>query len=226
MDAVISCINKGWWVLIKSVYKNDWLYLILNRPEVKNAFNLPMLDALSRQLQSVPSTVRGVVLMGADGFFCSGMDLKELKRSRIKDESDGYLKGIRLRLQEVFEALESLPCVSVSFVEGGAYGGGVGLAMACDICCSLPSSFFCLSEMRQGLLPVQIMPLLSLRLPYPLITTMLLTGKPYKPEQLGAAVSIFSDKSCFVDFLQDIEGRGIRDLRILMNKNRLGHVLV
>ncbi len=192
------------------------MYLVLSRPELKNAFNVELLESLSLHLEGVPESICGVVLMGAEGFFCSGMDLKALSAAKDLGDSAAYLRDVRLGLQRVFDALDALSCVSVSWVEGGAYGGGVGLSLACDVCCALKSTVFCLSELRQGVLPVQIMPVLLSRLSRSLVMSMLLSAKPYSASSLGGGVIVFDQVSDFVNLIGSFQQGDIRELRGLM----------
>jgi enoyl-CoA hydratase/carnithine racemase len=99
----------------------------LNRPEVRNALDVPLLGALVDALDELGrrDEVRGMVLTGAAGTFSAGADLAE------RAGAD------RRRWTELFttaqELLVDLPMASVAAIEGPAIGGGAELAGGCDV---------------------------------------------------------------------------------------------
>ena len=99
----------------------------LNRPEVRNALDVPLLGALVDALDELGrrDEVRGVVLTGAEGTFSAGADLAE------RADAD------RRRWTELFtiaqELLVDLPMATVAAIEGPAIGGGAELAGGCDV---------------------------------------------------------------------------------------------
>ncbi len=105
--------------------------LTINRPEVKNALNWEAMDAFAAAIgrASKDSSLRALVIAGAEGAFCSGGDLYEL---------DGYrtrLDGVRLAavMGDALRVLETLAVPTVAAVEGPAMGGGSEIALACDM---------------------------------------------------------------------------------------------
>ena len=64
------------------------------------------------------------------------------------------------RLATLFETIDDCPKPILILVQGGAYGGGVGLVAACDIAIATDMASFCLSEVRVGILPAVISPYL------------------------------------------------------------------
>jgi methylglutaconyl-CoA hydratase len=126
------------------------------RPEVRNA-----LDAVAtRELASVlerwvtePST-RVLVLRGKGLVFCAGADIGWLAEASV----DQVRKQVLRPLRQVFESLMAATCHTVAVVQGGAYGGGAGLAAACDTVIASSDATFSLSEEMLGLAPALIVP--------------------------------------------------------------------
>jgi methylglutaconyl-CoA hydratase len=108
-------------------------YLTLNRPEVRNAFNEPLIADLTAWAAAIvaDTTVRAVVLSGAGPAFCAGADLAWMKRTL------SYTREENVRDAETFArmlaALDTLPMPLISRVHGAAMGGGAGLLAISDI---------------------------------------------------------------------------------------------
>ncbi len=118
------------------------LVATLNRPAKGNALNRPLSDAIDAMVTAVEATVsdpegpRAVVLTGAGTrAFSAGADVREL------DGIDGPTARWQMRHgQRVFDRLEQLPVVVVAAINGFALGGGLELAMACDIRLAAPTA--------------------------------------------------------------------------------------
>ncbi|RHW25754.1 enoyl-CoA hydratase [Nocardioides immobilis] len=101
----------------------------LNRPERKNAIDLPLRYALADVLEAADADarVRAIVLTGAGGSFCSGGDISTMQRAP-RHETTARAHAA----QRVVRAIWSTPKPVVAAVEGPAYGAGAALALACD----------------------------------------------------------------------------------------------
>jgi methylglutaconyl-CoA hydratase len=124
--------------------------LRLNRPEVRNALNGALVDALLAALDAAESsaTVRGLVLTGAGKDFCAGADLKVLqeiaRRTREENRQDSaHLAGLFRRIHT-----SSKPVIAA--VHGNALAGGSGLACVCDRVIAAEDSHFGFTESRIG----------------------------------------------------------------------------
>ncbi|HXI13273.1 MAG TPA: enoyl-CoA hydratase-related protein [Thermoanaerobaculia bacterium] len=134
------------------------LHVMLNRPDVHNAFN----DELIREAVDLFSTleqtrgVRAVVLRGGGQNFCAGADLNWM----AKMVSYGRQENIRdaSLLAKMFAVIDECPIPVIGRIQGAAIGGGVGLVAVCDIAISMESSKFGLSEVKLGILPAVISP--------------------------------------------------------------------
>jgi methylglutaconyl-CoA hydratase len=130
----------------------------LNRPQVHNAFDDVVIAELTHLLGRLGAdpAVRVVVLTGAGETFSAGGDLhwmrSMVKFSAAQNEADA------LRLAQLLDTLDRLPKPTVARVNGGAFGGGVGLIACCDIAVGVHAARFGLTEVRLGLAPATIAP--------------------------------------------------------------------
>ncbi|MGW2177498.1 crotonase/enoyl-CoA hydratase family protein [Streptomyces sp. NPDC001732] len=166
------------------------LVLTLNRPEAKNALSLPMLVGLYDGWLAADEddTVRSVVLTGAGGCFCAGMDLKALAgqgmegeryRHRTAADPDLHWKAM-LRHHRPRKPV-------VAAVEGHCVAGGTEILQGTDIRIAGAGATFGLFEVRRGLFPIGGS---TVRLPRQIPRThaleMLLTGRPYSAAEAAA----------------------------------------
>ncbi len=146
------------------------LRITLRRPDKRNAINLAMLRDLTASLSNVSDDVRVVELRGDGPMFCAGLDLKEAVDDAAAQEAAELLAG-------VYATLSSLPrAVSVCVAQGGAYGGGVGLALACDLAVVGDDVKVAFPELRRGIVPALVGILLRDRVPMAVWKALLLTG--------------------------------------------------
>lgn len=147
--------------------EGEVLYVTLNRPDVRNAMNLAMVEQLTTTFASLPaSATRAVVLRGAAGNFCAGGDIKDmsalLKYSKQK-EIDAIVR-FSASAGELFHMVNQLPQAVIAILEGAVVGGGMGLACVADICIAHSSARFGLPETSLGILPAQVAPFIRQRL--------------------------------------------------------------
>lgn len=132
--------------------------VVLDRPHRRNAFNEAMIFHLTAAFTALAAdrSVRLVVLRGAGAMFCAGADLEWMRRQGEQDEAANQADA--LALAEMLHALASLPQATLCLVQGGAYGGGLGLMAACDRAVAVAGAGFCFSEVKLGLTPATISP--------------------------------------------------------------------
>jgi methylglutaconyl-CoA hydratase len=130
----------------------------LNRPERKNAFDAELIAALSEAFETLQGAegVRVVFVRGAGGMFCAGADLDWMREAAELTEADN--REDAMNLAKMLKRLWDLPQLTVALVEGGAFGGGVGLAAACDMAIAVEGARFAFSEVKLGLIPATISP--------------------------------------------------------------------
>ncbi len=132
--------------------KNDGISVItIDRPEVYNALNMACLEELSRIADELAQTreTRVVIITGAgEKAFCAGADLKE-RRTFTEDQVRRFVHLIR----DTFTKIERLPQPVIAAVNGLALGGGMELALACDLRVADESARFGLTEVSLGIIP-------------------------------------------------------------------------
>lgn len=132
--------------------------IVMQRPEVHNAFDARLIAELTATLVELDSdaSVRAVVLTGAGSTFSAGADLNWMRDMAQAGENDNCEDS--LRLAALMRALNFLSKPTIARVNGSAYGGGVGLIACCDIAIGTEGAKFSLSEVKLGLVPAVISP--------------------------------------------------------------------
>ncbi len=137
--------------LIRREDRDGVALVLLNRPRQRNALRYESWTELSEVLYAVvDDNVRGVVLAGADGFFCAGGDLKTGPA-----HGTGPL-GPAARVehaQRVMEQLKALPVPTIAAVEAAAVGLGWSLALSCDLVVCASDAYFAAPFVARGVVP-------------------------------------------------------------------------
>lgn len=130
----------------------------INRPERRNAFDARLIAALHEAFETLQGAegVRVVFVRGAGGIFSAGADLDWMREAADRTESDN--REDAYAMAKMLKSLWDIPALTVALVEGGAYGGGAGLAATCDIAVSTADAKFSFSEVRLGLIAATISP--------------------------------------------------------------------
>jgi methylglutaconyl-CoA hydratase len=105
--------------------------LRLERPEVKNAINWEAMRLLRGVVEKVEAddTVKVVLVTSSvPGVFCAGADLKERKLM-----SSSGVREYANSLRSTFSSFEALSIPTIAVIEGAALGGGLELALSCDL---------------------------------------------------------------------------------------------
>jgi enoyl-CoA hydratase/carnithine racemase len=130
---------------------NQTVTLTLNRPEVMNAFNFDMLNALKTEIDALrfQKNIRAIIITGAgDRAFCSGADLKE--RAALSDiEVKTYIFTIR----NLFTDIERIGKPVIAAINGIALGGGTELCLAADIRVACDTATMGLTETKLAIIP-------------------------------------------------------------------------
>jgi len=155
--------------------------IALNRPEVRNALNLEMCEALLALTRKITEDDARVVFIRGNGpVFCGGADLKERQ-----GKSEQWIRERRLKAFAAYEALEALPMPCIALVHGAAIGSGVEIAAACDFIVATPDVTFRTPEAQRGTVgATQRLPrILGKRL----AKDMMFTGRALTAEEARAA---------------------------------------
>lgn len=132
--------------------------LTINRPAQKNAFNDEVIAALNQALETLEGAdgVRVVLVRGAGGTFSAGADLEWMRGAIERSESDNRADAMQMAI--MLRRLYELPALTVALVDGSAFGGGAGLAAACDLAVATRDARFAFSEVKLGLIAATISP--------------------------------------------------------------------
>lgn len=126
--------------------------ITLNRPQRKNAFTLAMVDRWAQLLREAhdDSEVRAVLLTGAGGAFCAGVDLDDFAEVTSTLQRQQILLN---RVHRVAQAVRELDKPLVAAVDGVAVGAGMDMALMCDIRLASHTARFSEGYVRVGLIP-------------------------------------------------------------------------
>ncbi|MGH8848025.1 MAG: enoyl-CoA hydratase/isomerase family protein [Polaromonas sp.] len=132
--------------------------LVLNRPEVRNAFNDEVIAEFTQAFGELGTReeVRCVVLAAAGQAFCAGADLNWMRR--MADYSHAENLADAAQLAEMLRAIYECPKPTIARIQGDVFAGGMGLVAACDMALSVDTATYCLSEVKLGLIPATISP--------------------------------------------------------------------
>ncbi len=156
--------------------KEPFIYITLNRPEVKNAINQQMTMELLEVFTKLHGNraIRAVILSGAGGTFCTGGDIKEMQAAYANPDHRDDMRTEEF--DALLKAVNTASQVVIAKVEGAAIGGGLGLVCVSDIAITTIDTVFALSEVRLGIIPSLIMPYVVQRIGLTNARRLMLTG--------------------------------------------------
>ena len=154
---------------LRTLRQGGFLFLTLDDAPTRNALSPQMVQELQAAFAAAAadSTLRAVVLRGANGFFCAGGSMGNFQETLKAEGAPGGVDPIAAHNRmfgDFMTALARLPKVLVAVVEGAAMGGGFGLACVADIVLARKDAKFALSETTLGLVPAQIAPFVVARI--------------------------------------------------------------
>lgn len=132
------------------------LTVTLNRPQKKNAMSFMMVNELITLAARISKdkSLRAVILNGAAGTFCAGIDLGDLNNP--KNQAYAFwelIKPWQSLFQRVCLVWRELPIPVIAVLEGHCIGAGLQLALACDVRISHPDCKLSVMEAKWGLVP-------------------------------------------------------------------------
>lgn len=123
--------------------------ITVNRPKALNALDSGVLDALRQRIEGLGTDVRAILLTGAgDKAFVAGADI-----AQMVDMDADAAEAFGRRGQQAFQALADFPGPTVAAINGFALGGGLELAMACDILVAADTAKLGLPETTLAVIP-------------------------------------------------------------------------
>ena len=123
--------------------------ITINRPEKRNAISLATLEELHRAvtLAEQDDAVRVLAFTGAgDRAFASGSDLAEVEHRDLKKALEPIVQGLA-------ERLERLPKPTIAAINGLCFGGGLEVALGCDVRVASETAAFATPEGKLGIIP-------------------------------------------------------------------------
>jgi enoyl-CoA hydratase len=151
--------------------------LTLNRPDRLNAIGTPALECLDAVMADLASNdeVGALVITGAGKAFSAGADIAEFSAFQRPTEFAAFIH----HFTDTYAQLQQLPKPSVAAINGMAFGGGLELALACDLRVAAASARLGVPEIKLGLLPgAGGTARLTRMLPPGIAKQLLLTGDP------------------------------------------------
>ena len=135
-------------LLIVTIKEEGYAIIQLNRPEVLNALNIPLMVELVEKLENLDKDdlVRAIIITGNEKAFAAGADIKEMADASSIDMlvRDQFARWDRIR--KIKKPL-------IAAVSGFALGGGCELSMACDIIIASETAKFGQPEINIGVMP-------------------------------------------------------------------------
>lgn len=157
----------------------------LNRPDKHNALNLDLfheLDLAIPKLSQEPG-LRAVVLSGAGPSFCAGIDVQALAANpaQLKTMADMLTEtddsGANI-YQRICLGWQRLPMPVIAAIDGHCYGGGMQIALGCDLRIATPQAQMSIMEIRWGLIPDMGASVTARQLlPYDVLLDLTLSGR-------------------------------------------------
>lgn len=175
-------------LILLEIQQPGIIKLTLNRPEKRNALNIPLLKSLVNSLEKLmdDSKIRVIILCGNGPIFCAGLDLKEAIQP-VQESESSHLLARTLQL------LYDMPQVTLANIQGAALAGGAGLACACDFLIMDQNAVIGFPEVRRGLVAAQVMLFLKRQLNERQLKSLVLTGESIsaqKAYEIGLATQI------------------------------------
>lgn len=124
----------------------------------RNAFDSSTILALTEAFETLKGAdgVRVVFVRGEGGVFSAGADLDWMRAAADHSEADN--RADAMTMAKMLKTLSQIPALTVALVESAAFGGGAGLAAACDMAIAVADTKFSFSEVKLGLIPATISP--------------------------------------------------------------------
>ena len=169
--------------------------LTLDRPGRLNAVGSDMLSELHEHLDLIEADagLRAVVITGAGRAFSAGADIDELDTHATPHDFARFVK----RLTDAYDRIERLPKPVIAAINGFALGGGLEMALSCDLRVAAPGAKLGLPEVKLGVMPGAAgTQRISRLLPAGVAKFLLMTGEPMSAsdaERFGLVNQIADD---------------------------------
>ena len=169
--------------VIRAVDARGVATLTLNRPEVNNAYNAELIAGLAAALDALGSlpSLRAIVIRGSGKHFQAGADLAWLDEVSRGSHADNVAAS--RATAEAIHRLNIVPVPTVALIQGGCFGGGTGIAAACDVVIAAANAIFSIAETRWGLIAGIIIPQLNDAIGARQVRRYALTGERFDAQE-------------------------------------------
>lgn len=165
------------------------------------SLSLGELEQFVSALESLSQTSHALIIHSElQSGFCAGADLRELYGRSQEMEASAALRGVRDFLERIHRALnqiETSPLTTIAAVHGVTFGGGLELALVCDLIVADKTARFAFPELRLGLIPgFGGIPRLKRDIGNAVVRDLLLTGRSFnatKAQQIGLISQVVSE---------------------------------
>jgi isohexenylglutaconyl-CoA hydratase len=149
---------------------------IMDRPARRNALSEAMGAAWDRLLAELATdrTARILIIGGAAGHFCAGLDLTEVASDETPAQKLARQTIRNRRTGQRFVDIAALPQVVIAAIEGSCHAGGLGFCCSADLAFAAATARFAAPEVRRGLVPAQILPWVARRTGHTAATRLVL----------------------------------------------------
>jgi methylglutaconyl-CoA hydratase len=173
-------MNQAAFVQLES--RGPVAVLTINRPDRRNALATQVVAELGDTLDRAryDPAIRALVLTGAGPVFSAGMDLKEAHEARAKGDAEHERAAIAAAqaLADLYVQVHDCPKPVIAALNGDAFAGGAGLAMACDLVIAADNARLGFPEVKRGLVAAIVMHDLVRLVGDRRARQLLLTGEP------------------------------------------------
>jgi methylglutaconyl-CoA hydratase len=170
--------------------------IALARPEKRNALDRTTADELAEALFALSESPARVVAIDGDGVdFCAGADIAALE-DMLDAPRQAHIDDAKA-LGHVFHTIRRMEKPVVALVRGRAYGGGAGLASACDIVLAHEDARFAYPEVTIGFVPAMVMAMLRRSVGEKHAFDLVSTGRILSADEakeIGLVSRVFADK--------------------------------
>lgn len=186
-------------------------FVTIKRAARRNAFNAELIAALHEAFETLQGAegVRVVFLRGDGGTFSAGADLEWMRDAIERTEADN--RDDAMQMARMLKSLWDIPALTVALVEGGAFGGGAGLAAACDMAVATSDAQFSFSEVRLGIIAATISPYVVAAIGPRNARALFATGKVFDAayaEKIGLVSEVVADAAA-LDAARDVIAAGM-----------------
>lgn len=130
-------------------HRDSLAIIRLNRPKERNSLSVPTLEQLDKAVSTLiqDTNISALIFTGTLDVFASGADIRELALLTTEEA-----KAFTSRGQRLFQKIADAPQVTIAAVNGYCMGGGLDLALSCDLRCAATNAVFAHPGARLGII--------------------------------------------------------------------------